>query len=180
MRLPIADLAAVVAVTDDGGSSGRLRHDYRILPPGDIRNCLIALSQDEALLGRLFQYRFPAGGGLRGHSFGNLFLTALTSVTGDFTERCGSPADCSRRTALCATIPAGWRGCCSASSSRAVQVPEPPADFSSFFSSSAFIAKLPALRPKACCSYTEPRLPERPTKAASPELAGEKRTAACR
>ena len=83
---PIADLAAVVTVTDDGGSSGRLRREYRILPPGDIRNCMVALSKDEALLGRLFQYRFPAGRGLQGHSFGNLFLTALTNVTGDFTE----------------------------------------------------------------------------------------------
>jgi uncharacterized cofD-like protein len=85
LRLPIADLAAIVTVTDDGGSSGRLRREYRILPPGDIRNCLVALSQDETLLSRLFQYRFPAGG-LGGHSFGNLFLTALTNVTGDFTE----------------------------------------------------------------------------------------------
>ena len=83
---PIADLAAIVTVTDDGGSSGRLRREYRILPPGDIRNCLVALSDDEALLGRLFQYRFHAGRGLRGHSFGNLFLTALSHVTGDFTE----------------------------------------------------------------------------------------------
>jgi uncharacterized cofD-like protein len=83
---PIADLAAVVTVTDDGGSSGRLRRDYRILPPGDIRNCLVALSDDEALLSRLFQYRFHAGRGLRGHSFGNLFLTALSHVSGDFTE----------------------------------------------------------------------------------------------
>ena len=85
-RHPIADLAAVVTVTDDGGSSGRLRRDYRVLPPGDIRNCMVALSQDEALLGRLFQYRFHAGRGLRGHSFGNLFLTALSHVTGDFTR----------------------------------------------------------------------------------------------
>jgi len=85
-RRPIADLAAVVTVTDDGGSSGRLRREYRILPPGDIRNCLVALSQDETLLGRLFQYRFHAGRGLRGHSFGNLFLAALSHVTGDFTE----------------------------------------------------------------------------------------------
>ncbi len=85
-RLPIADLAAVVTVTDDGGSSGRLRREYRILPPGDIRNCMVALSQDEALLGRLFQYRFHVGRGLRGHSFGNLFLTALSHVTGDFPK----------------------------------------------------------------------------------------------
>ncbi|MGH9711139.1 MAG: gluconeogenesis factor YvcK family protein, partial [Candidatus Acidiferrales bacterium] len=86
----IADIAAVVTVTDDGGSSGRLRREYSILPPGDIRNCMVALSPDEALLGRLFQYRFPAAGGrgrgLSGHSFGNLFLTALTQVTGDFPE----------------------------------------------------------------------------------------------
>src|ERR1700733_3218415 len=81
---PIADLTAVVTVTDDGGSSGRLRREYRILPPGDIRNCMVALSRDEHLLGDLFQYRFPAGRGLEGHSFGNLFLTALTNVTGDF------------------------------------------------------------------------------------------------
>jgi uncharacterized cofD-like protein len=85
-RRPISDLAAIVTVTDDGGSSGRLRREYRVLPPGDIRNCMVALSQDEALLGRLFQYRFHAGRGLRGHSFGNLFLTALSHVTGDFAE----------------------------------------------------------------------------------------------
>ena len=85
-RCPISDLAAIVTVTDDGGSSGRLRREYRVLPPGDIRNCMVALSQDEALLGRLFQYRFDAGRGLKGHSFGNLFLTALTHVMGDFAE----------------------------------------------------------------------------------------------
>jgi uncharacterized cofD-like protein len=85
-RYPISDLAAVVAVSDDGGSSGRLRREYRVLPPGDIRNCMVALSTDEDLLGNLFQYRFPAGRGLAGHSFGNLFLTALTNVTGDFSQ----------------------------------------------------------------------------------------------
>jgi len=83
---PISDLAAIVTVTDDGGSSGRLRRENRILPPGDIRNCMVALSKDEALLGRLFQYRFHAGRGLAGHNFGNLFLAALTHVTGDFLE----------------------------------------------------------------------------------------------
>src|SRR5208282_871900 len=83
---PIADLAAIVTVTDDGGSSGRLRRENRILPPGDIRNCLVALSKDEALLSRLFQYRFHVGRGLRGHNFGNLFLAALIHVTGDFAE----------------------------------------------------------------------------------------------
>jgi uncharacterized cofD-like protein len=82
----IAELCAVVTVTDDGGSSGRLRRDFNILPPGDIRNCIAALSEDEALLSRLFQHRFQAGTGLNGHSFGNLFLAALTSITGDFAE----------------------------------------------------------------------------------------------
>jgi len=85
-RRPISDLTAIVTVTDDGGSSGRLRRENRILPPGDIRNCMVALSQDETLLSRLFQYRFHAGHGLIGHSFGNLFLAALTHVTGDFAE----------------------------------------------------------------------------------------------
>src|SRR5215813_11711623 len=83
---PIVDLAAIVTVTDDGGSSGRLRRENRILPPGDIRNCMVALSKDETLLSRLFQYRFHAGRGLTGHNFGNLFLAALTHVTGDFVE----------------------------------------------------------------------------------------------
>src|SRR5262245_64165655 len=83
---PISDLAAIVTVTDDGGSSGRLRRENRILPPGDIRNCMVALSKDEALMGHLFQYRFHAGNGLIGHNFGNLFLAALTHVTGDFSE----------------------------------------------------------------------------------------------
>ena len=85
-KRPITDLAAIVTVTDDGGSSGRLRRENRILPPGDIRNCMVALASDEALLSRLFQYRFHAGRGLTGHNFGNLFLAALTHVTGDFTE----------------------------------------------------------------------------------------------
>ena len=82
----IGELSAVVTVTDDGGSSGRLRREFNILPPGDIRNCIVALSEDEALLSRLFQYRFPAGKGLEGHSFGNLFVAALTAVTGDFGQ----------------------------------------------------------------------------------------------
>jgi uncharacterized cofD-like protein len=78
------DITAVVTVTDDGGSSGRLRREFDVLPPGDIRNCLVALSGDETLLARLFQYRFSNGRGLKGHSFGNLFLTAMTHLTGDF------------------------------------------------------------------------------------------------
>jgi uncharacterized cofD-like protein len=81
----ISKLTAVVTVTDDGGSSGRLRKDLGVLPPGDIRNCMIALSEDEQLLARLFQYRFSSGE-LEGHNFGNLFLTALSSLTGDFAE----------------------------------------------------------------------------------------------
>jgi uncharacterized cofD-like protein len=80
------DVTAIVTVTDDGGSSGRLRREFDVLPPGDIRNCMVALSEDEGLLSRLFQYRFQSGAGLKGHSFGNLFLTALTRVTGDFHE----------------------------------------------------------------------------------------------
>src|SRR6202167_2938948 len=82
----ILDITAVVTVTDDGGSSGRLRRDFDVLPPGDIRNCMVALSEDEALLSRLFQHRFQTGRGLKGHSFGNLFLTALTQIMGDFPE----------------------------------------------------------------------------------------------
>jgi uncharacterized cofD-like protein len=80
------DITAVVTVSDDGGSSGRLRRDFDVLPPGDIRNCLVAMSEDEALLGRLFQYRFANGKGLKGHTLGNLFLTALTDLTGDFAK----------------------------------------------------------------------------------------------
>jgi uncharacterized cofD-like protein len=82
----IDDLTAVVTVTDDGGSSGRLRREFGILPPGDIRNCIVALSEDEATMSRLFRYRFPETSALEGHSFGNLFLTALTATTGDFAE----------------------------------------------------------------------------------------------
>ena len=82
----ISRLTAVVTVTDDGGSSGRLRDELQVLPPGDIRNCLVALSTDESLLSQLFQYRFTGTGALRGHSFGNLLLTALTGVTGDFLK----------------------------------------------------------------------------------------------
>ena len=80
------DITAVVTVTDDGGSSGRLRRELDVLPPGDIRNCMVALSEDSALLARLFQYRFSAGRGLKGHSFGNLFLTAMTQVMGEFPD----------------------------------------------------------------------------------------------
>ncbi len=87
------DIAAIVTVTDDGGSSGRLRREFDVLPPGDIRNCLVALSEDEGLLSRLFQYRFEAGRGLKGHTFGNLFLTALTRITGDFPDAVKESSD---------------------------------------------------------------------------------------
>ena len=80
----ISDLCAIVTVTDEGGSSGRLRREFGVLPPGDIRQCLVALSEDEALLSRLFEYRYRHGRGLEGHSLGNLFLAALTEITGDF------------------------------------------------------------------------------------------------
>ena len=80
----IGDLAAVVTVTDDGGSSGRLRKDFNMLPPGDLRNCMVALAEEGDLLARLFAHRFRAGEGLKGHNFGNLFVTALTEITGDF------------------------------------------------------------------------------------------------
>ncbi len=83
---PLLDITAVVTVSDDGGSSGRLRREFDVLPPGDIRNCMVALSEDSALLSRLFQYRFQAGRGLKGHSFGNLFLMALTHIMGDFPD----------------------------------------------------------------------------------------------
>ncbi len=83
---PSVDLSAIVTVSDDGGSSGRLRRAFDILAPGDVRNCMVALAEDQALLSRLFQYRFADGKGLEGHSFGNLFLTALTNVTGDFHQ----------------------------------------------------------------------------------------------
>jgi uncharacterized cofD-like protein len=81
----IRDLAAIVTVTDDGGSSGRLREDFKMLPPGDVRNCMVALSEDEHLLSKLFQYRFDQGD-LQGHSFGNLFVAALSNITGDFAQ----------------------------------------------------------------------------------------------
>lgn len=83
---PISNLAAIVNVTDDGGSSGRLRKDLKMLPPGDLRNCMVALSEDEHLISRLFQHRFKSGNGLRGHSFGNLFVAALSEMTGDFAQ----------------------------------------------------------------------------------------------
>lgn len=81
----IRDLAAIVTVTDDGGSSGRLREDFKMLPPGDVRNCLVALSEDEHLLSKLFRFRFGQGE-LEGHSFGNLFVAALSHITGDFAQ----------------------------------------------------------------------------------------------
>lgn len=94
----ISDLAAIVTVTDDGGSSGRLRRHFNMLPPGDLRNCMVALADDEALLSKLFRHRFSSStagtangngentGSLEGHSFGNLFVAALAEITGDFAQ----------------------------------------------------------------------------------------------
>lgn len=79
-----SNLTAIVTVTDDGGSSGRLTKELGVLPPGDIRNCLVALADDEALVTDLFRYRFNEGEGLSGHSFGNIFLAAMTGITGNF------------------------------------------------------------------------------------------------
>ena len=80
------NITAIVTVADNGGSSGELRRDLGVLPPGDIRNCLAALSSDEALLSQVFQYRFQAGAGLEGHSLGNLLITAMSEITGSFEE----------------------------------------------------------------------------------------------
>lgn len=86
MKQYTANLAAVVTVADDGGSSGRLRTEFGILPPGDIRNCLVALADTEPLMEKLFQYRFHQGSGLSGHPFGNLFILAMTETTGNFYD----------------------------------------------------------------------------------------------
>jgi uncharacterized cofD-like protein len=84
--LPADHLVAIVTTTDDGGSSGRLRREFGVIPPGDIRNCLAALAEDQSLITEVFQFRFEAGDGLNGHALGNLMLTALTEVTGDFVR----------------------------------------------------------------------------------------------
>jgi uncharacterized cofD-like protein len=84
LKQQTTNLTAVVTVADDGGSSGRLRRSLGIPPPGDLRNCLAALAEDESLLTQLFQYRFAEGDGIHGHAFGNLFVTALAGVTGSF------------------------------------------------------------------------------------------------
>ncbi len=81
-----ANLSAIVTVADDGGSSGRLRRELGVLPPGDFRNCLVALADAEPLMTKLFQYRFGEGSGLEGHSFGNLFIVAMSGVTGNFEQ----------------------------------------------------------------------------------------------
>ena len=86
LKVHTRNLTAIVTVADDGGSSGRLRESFGILPPGDIRNCLAALSNDEVSPTQLFQYRFSGAPELEGHSFGNLFITALTDITGSFEE----------------------------------------------------------------------------------------------
>ncbi len=87
------NITAVVTVSDDGGSSGTLRRELGVLPPGDIRSCLVALSEEETLLSKLFQYRFSSKGSLAGHSFGNLFLTAMTDIAGGFDRAVVSASD---------------------------------------------------------------------------------------
>src|SRR6202795_850560 len=82
----IARLGAIVTVTDEGGSSGVLRKEFGMLPPGDIRNCIVALAEEEQLLSRLFNYRFDSDSPLNGHSLGNLLLTAMRDITGSFDE----------------------------------------------------------------------------------------------
>jgi uncharacterized cofD-like protein len=86
LKQKTGNIAAIVTVADDGGSSGRLREEFDVLPPGDIRNCLVALSDSGDLLRALFQFRFREGKELQGHNFGNLFITALSQVTGDFAK----------------------------------------------------------------------------------------------
>src|SRR4029079_17280380 len=86
IKLHTANVTAIVTVADDGGSSGRLRRELGVLPPGDFRNCIVALAEAEPLMARLFQYRFGKGSDLEGHSFGNLFIVAMSGITGNFEE----------------------------------------------------------------------------------------------
>ncbi len=101
-----SNITAIVTVADDGGSSGRLRREMGVQPPGDIRNCVTALAREEKLLTELFSYRFETGDGLAGHSFGNLFLTAMTNVTGDFERAIAASSEvlAVRGTVLPATL----------------------------------------------------------------------------
>lgn len=87
------NITALVNVADDGGSSGKLRSELGVLPPGDIRNCLVALSEEESLMSKLFQYRFTAKGSLSGHSFGNIFLTAMSGISGGFDNAVANCAE---------------------------------------------------------------------------------------
>jgi len=96
----VDSLTAIVAVTDNGGSSGRLRTDFNVLAPGDIRNCMVSLSQSKPLLSQLFQHRFTSGD-LNGHNLGNLFITALTAITGDFSE---AVEFCSKMLSTCGQV----------------------------------------------------------------------------
>ena len=133
----ISELSAIVTVSDDGGSSGRLRKELNVPPPGDIRNCIVALSEKEALLSRLFQYRFKAGEGLEGHSFGNLFLSAMADITGDFSEavklRCSDSCD-----------------------ARATSIPRPPAmrSFTPSWTTDRWCAARPTLPPASAASLS--------------------------
>ena len=110
-----SNLTAIVTVSDDGGSSGRLQKELGVLPPGDIRNCLVALADDEALVTELFRYRFTEGDGLTGHSFGNLFLAAMSGITGNFDGRSKNRAACSTSSVAC--CPQRWASCVYARSS---------------------------------------------------------------
>ncbi len=104
-------------MADDGGSSGLLRRDMGMPPPGDLRNCLVALADDESMMSQLFKYRFPEGGGLQGHSFGNLFMAALSEVTGDFEHAVREARTSSRCAAACSRR--RWTTSCCTRSSRA-------------------------------------------------------------
>ncbi|MGD8820566.1 MAG: YvcK family protein, partial [Anaerolineae bacterium] len=86
LKVHTPHITAIVTVADDGGSSGRLRRELGVLPPGDFRNCIAALADDEALITQLFQYRFGQGDSLNGHSFGNLLITALAAISGSFEQ----------------------------------------------------------------------------------------------
>jgi len=86
LKNAVEEISAVVTVTDDGGSSGKIRREFNIPPPGDIRNCLVALASTEPLMAKLFQYRFPGAKDFHGHPFGNLFIMAMTRITGSFEE----------------------------------------------------------------------------------------------
>ena len=125
IKAATSNVSAVVTVADDGGSSGRLREDLGIIPPGDLRNCLVALADTEPLMEKLFQYRFKGKSELAGHSFGNLFIAAMTEVTGDARRPCASrrrswpsrARSCQPQRSMCASTPS-WTTALSSRASR--------------------------------------------------------------